>query len=43
LIKAYYGRILHHIFLLTESLLGDPKIVKHTLEYVEKTERFNFV
>ena len=26
-----------------ESLLGDPKIVKETLEFVEKTGRFNFV
>ena len=27
----------------TERLLGDPKLVKETLEYVEKTGRFNFV
>jgi len=27
----------------TEILLRDPKIVKDTLEYVEKTGRFNFV
>jgi ribonuclease HI len=27
----------------TESLLGDPKLVKETLEFVEKTGRFNFV
>jgi len=26
-----------------ENLLGDPKLVKDTLEYVEKTGRFNFV
>jgi len=26
-----------------ESLLGSPKLVKETLEYVEKTGRFNFV
>src|SRR5271155_3917164 len=26
-----------------ESLLGDPKIVKETLKFVEKTGRFNFV
>ena len=26
----------------TENLLGDPKLVKDTLEYVEKTGRFNF-
>jgi len=26
-----------------ESLLGDPKLVRDTLEYVEKTGRFNFV
>ena len=26
----------------TESLLGDPKLVKNTLEYVEGTGRFNF-
>jgi hypothetical protein len=26
-----------------ESLLGDPKLVKETLEFVEKTGRFNFV
>ena len=26
-----------------ESPLGDPKIVKETLEFVEKTGRFNFV
>ena len=26
-----------------ESLLGDPKIVKETLEFVESTGRFNFV
>jgi hypothetical protein len=25
-----------------ESLLGNPKLVKETLEYVEKTGRFNF-
>ena len=25
------------------ELLGDPKIVKETLEFVEKTGRFNFV
>ena len=25
-----------------ETLLGDPKLVKEMLEYVEKTERFNF-
>ena len=25
------------------SLLGDPKLVKNTLEYVEETGRFNFV
>ena len=25
-----------------ENLLGDPKIVKDTLEFVEKTRRFNF-
>jgi len=24
------------------KLLGDPKLVKHTLEYMEKTQRFNF-
>ena len=27
----------------TESLLGDPKLVKSTLEYAEETGRFNFV
>ena len=27
----------------TEILLGDPKVVKDTLEFVEKTQRFNFV
>ena len=27
----------------TENLLGDPKLVNDTLEYVEKTGRFNFV
>src|SRR5271167_620882 len=27
----------------TEILLGDPKLVKDTLEFVEKTGRFNFV
>ena len=26
-----------------ENLLGDPKLVRHMLEYVEKTGRFNFV
>ena len=26
-----------------ENLLGDPKFVKDTLQYVEKTGRFNFV
>jgi hypothetical protein len=26
-----------------ENLLGDPKLIKDTLEYVEKTGRFNFV
>ena len=26
-----------------ESLLGSPKLVKETLEYVEKTGWFNFV
>ena len=26
----------------TENLLGDPKLIKDTLEYVEKTGRFNF-
>ena len=26
----------------TENLLGDPKLVKETLEFVEKTGRFNF-
>ena len=26
-----------------ENLLGDPKLVKDTLEYVERTGRFNFV
>jgi len=25
-----------------ESLLGDPKLVKDTLEFVEKTGRFSF-
>ena len=25
-----------------ESLLGDPKLVKDTLDFVEKTGRFNF-
>jgi hypothetical protein len=25
-----------------ESLLGDPKLIKETLEFVEKTGRFNF-
>ena len=25
-----------------EQLLGDPKLVKHTLEFVERTQRFNF-
>lgn len=25
-----------------ENLLGDPKLVKDTLEFVEKTGRFNF-
>ena len=25
-----------------ESLLGDPELVKETLEFVEKTGRFNF-
>ena len=27
----------------TESALGDPKLVKSTLEYVEETGRFDFV
>jgi hypothetical protein len=27
----------------TEILLGDPKFIKETLEFVEKTGRFNFV
>ena len=26
-----------------KNLLDDPKLVKDTLEYVEKTGRFNFV
>jgi hypothetical protein len=26
-----------------ENLLGDPQLVKETLEYVEGTGRFNFV
>jgi hypothetical protein len=26
-----------------EILLGDPKLIKDTLEFVEKTGRFNFV
>jgi hypothetical protein len=25
-----------------ECLLGDPKLIQHTLDYVEETERFNF-
>jgi len=25
-----------------EQLLGDPKLVKHTLEFMERTQRFNF-
>ena len=25
-----------------EKLLGDPKLIQHTIKYIEETERFTF-